>query len=375
MGMFFHDRGEAPPERPADPEVRRANMRRIGQLFKPYWRRLSGLLGLIVVSAGLGVLPAFLLRRVLIAIQAHDTRGVSAQRGRDDRDRDRRRHPRRDPDAALEPGRAARDARPARRRLPPPAAPLAGLLHAHPHGRGAVTDQQRHRRRAERRHEHRDEHHVECDDGRRDDDRHALPELAARAVRVRADPVVRGADAPGRQRAATDREDDAGVARRHLEHRPGVALGQRDPAREDDGAQRRARRPLRGRVASPGRPRGAAADGGPLGDGLDPDELLGHAGGGLLARRHCLQQPTSRSRRSSRSPRCRRGSSSRSARCSASGSTSRPRSRSSTGSSSTSTRPSTSPSGRTRSRSPRPATSSTTASGSATAKTPGRCRT
>ncbi len=52
-------------------------MRRIGQLFKPYWRRLSLLLGLIVVSAGLGVLPAFLLRRVLVAIEAHDTRGVS----------------------------------------------------------------------------------------------------------------------------------------------------------------------------------------------------------------------------------------------------------------------------------------------------------
>src|SRR5437868_286073 len=77
MGMFFHDRGEAPPERPTDPEVRRVNLRRIGQLFRPYWRRLSGLLGLIVVSAGLGVLPAFLLRRVLVAIQAHDTRGVS----------------------------------------------------------------------------------------------------------------------------------------------------------------------------------------------------------------------------------------------------------------------------------------------------------
>jgi len=75
--MFFHDRGEAPPERPTDPEVRRANLRRIGPLFKPYWRRLSVLLGLIVVSAGLGVLPAFLLRRVLIAIEAHDTRGVS----------------------------------------------------------------------------------------------------------------------------------------------------------------------------------------------------------------------------------------------------------------------------------------------------------
>src|SRR6059058_3305211 len=77
MGMFFHDRGEAPPERPTDPEVRRTNLRRIGQLFRPYWRRLSGLLGLIVLSAGLGVLPAFLLRNVLVAIQAQDTRGVS----------------------------------------------------------------------------------------------------------------------------------------------------------------------------------------------------------------------------------------------------------------------------------------------------------
>jgi ATP-binding cassette, subfamily B, bacterial len=77
VGMFFHDSGEAPPERPVDPEVRRANTRRIGSLFKPYWKRLSGLLALIVFSAGLGVLPAFLLRRVLIAIEAHDTRAVS----------------------------------------------------------------------------------------------------------------------------------------------------------------------------------------------------------------------------------------------------------------------------------------------------------
>jgi ATP-binding cassette, subfamily B, bacterial len=77
MGMFFHDRGEAPPERPSDPEVRRANLQRIGRLFEPYWRRLSGLLALIILSAGLGVLPAFLLRRVLIAIESHDTHEVS----------------------------------------------------------------------------------------------------------------------------------------------------------------------------------------------------------------------------------------------------------------------------------------------------------
>ena len=37
MGMFFHSADEA-PERPADPELRRANMRRVGGLFGPYWR-------------------------------------------------------------------------------------------------------------------------------------------------------------------------------------------------------------------------------------------------------------------------------------------------------------------------------------------------
>jgi ATP-binding cassette subfamily B protein len=81
MSSFFHDRGEAPPERASDPEVRRANLRRIGPLFKPYRRRLAVLLGLIVASASLGVLPAFLLRRVLVAIQAHDTHGVSVNAG------------------------------------------------------------------------------------------------------------------------------------------------------------------------------------------------------------------------------------------------------------------------------------------------------
>ncbi len=79
--MFFHDRGAPPPERPSDPAVRRANMRRIGPLFGPYWRRLSILLGLIVVSAGLGVLPAFLLRRVLVAIVRHDTGAISFNAG------------------------------------------------------------------------------------------------------------------------------------------------------------------------------------------------------------------------------------------------------------------------------------------------------
>ena len=76
MGMFFHS-AESPPERAADPAVRRANLRRIGPLFAPYKLRLGGVLLLIVVSAGLGVIPAFLLRRVLEAIARNDTTALS----------------------------------------------------------------------------------------------------------------------------------------------------------------------------------------------------------------------------------------------------------------------------------------------------------
>src|SRR5437773_12179391 len=76
MGMFFHSAGEV-PERPADPAQRRANLRRIGPLFAPYRRRLGGVLLLIVVSASLGVLPAFLLKRALEAIGHNDTTALS----------------------------------------------------------------------------------------------------------------------------------------------------------------------------------------------------------------------------------------------------------------------------------------------------------
>jgi len=74
--MFFHSADEA-PERTADPDQRRANLRRVGALFRPYWQRLSGLLALIVVSAALGVVPAFLLKRVLEAIGENDTAALS----------------------------------------------------------------------------------------------------------------------------------------------------------------------------------------------------------------------------------------------------------------------------------------------------------
>ncbi len=80
MGMFFHS-SDAPAERPTDPEVRRANLRRIRPLFAPYKARLSGLLSLIVLSSALGVVPAFLLRRVLNGIFQHNTGAVSWNAG------------------------------------------------------------------------------------------------------------------------------------------------------------------------------------------------------------------------------------------------------------------------------------------------------
>jgi ATP-binding cassette subfamily B protein len=70
-----------PPERPADPAVRRANLRRLGGLFAPYKLRLGSVLALIVVSAALGVLPAFLLKRVLEALARNDTGALSFNAG------------------------------------------------------------------------------------------------------------------------------------------------------------------------------------------------------------------------------------------------------------------------------------------------------
>jgi ATP-binding cassette, subfamily B, bacterial len=54
-----------PVERPADPAVRRANLRRIVRLFRPYRLRLAAVLGLIVFSSALGAIPAFLLKEII----------------------------------------------------------------------------------------------------------------------------------------------------------------------------------------------------------------------------------------------------------------------------------------------------------------------
>ena len=64
---------EDPPERPADPAVRRAYLHRIVALFRPYRRRLTGVLGLILFSSALGVIPALLLRQVIdVALPEQD---------------------------------------------------------------------------------------------------------------------------------------------------------------------------------------------------------------------------------------------------------------------------------------------------------------
>jgi ATP-binding cassette, subfamily B, bacterial len=68
---------QEPPERPADPAVRRANLVRVARLFTTYRGRLGAVLALIVFSAAVGVIPAFLLRGVLQSIQSHDTTRLS----------------------------------------------------------------------------------------------------------------------------------------------------------------------------------------------------------------------------------------------------------------------------------------------------------
>src|SRR3954467_15429323 len=65
MGPHHAFYSREPVERPADPEVRRANLRRIGRLFRGYWTKLTLVCALIVFSAGLGVVSPFLLREIL----------------------------------------------------------------------------------------------------------------------------------------------------------------------------------------------------------------------------------------------------------------------------------------------------------------------
>jgi ATP-binding cassette subfamily B protein len=67
------------PERTADKETRRHNLRRVGGLFRAHRARLGAVLGLIFLSAGLGMISPFLLRAVLdTAIPDRDTALLTA---------------------------------------------------------------------------------------------------------------------------------------------------------------------------------------------------------------------------------------------------------------------------------------------------------
>ncbi|HEV3070819.1 MAG TPA: ABC transporter ATP-binding protein [Solirubrobacteraceae bacterium] len=87
-GSRFDGRGRAAREdhsrgRPGEPAARDlpatpVSLRRIAALFKPYRLRLSGLLTLIFLSAGLGVISPFLLRRIIDSALPHrDTRELA----------------------------------------------------------------------------------------------------------------------------------------------------------------------------------------------------------------------------------------------------------------------------------------------------------
>src|SRR5687767_12642615 len=63
------------PERPADPGVRRANLRRVAILFKSYRWRLAAVLALIFLSALLGIVAPFLVRDIFdVALPENDDR-------------------------------------------------------------------------------------------------------------------------------------------------------------------------------------------------------------------------------------------------------------------------------------------------------------
>ncbi|HEY2937416.1 MAG TPA: hypothetical protein VGJ25_12505, partial [Gaiellaceae bacterium] len=76
-GHWSFERGEK-PERPADPAVRRANLRRVGSLFRPYRARLSLVLAAIAAAALLGMAQPFLLRSVFDRALPHHERGLLA---------------------------------------------------------------------------------------------------------------------------------------------------------------------------------------------------------------------------------------------------------------------------------------------------------
>ena len=247
---------EDPPERPSDPAVRKANLRRIFPLFRP----VPGAAGarsaaLIVFSAAIGVVSPFLLREVL--------------------------------DVAIPDGNVAaphRASSPAwsRSRSSPGVIGVWQTLLSNQVGQSVMHDLRtrvyRHLQQLSlafftRTRTGEVQSRIANDIGgietvvtstatsvlsnvttvHRDGGRDVPSRLAARGLRARAAPAVRLAHEARRRAAQEGDGRAAGVTRRRLLDRPGVALRLRDPAREDDGPDGRPRRSVLGRVedASP----------------------------------------------------------------------------------------------------------------------------
>ena len=226
-------RRRAPPRTIPDRPV---SLRRIARLFAPYRMRLGLLLGLIFLSSILGVaspVPAARSRRQGAPRAQPDSCSLAG--GGDDRAGGHQRRDQRRADVDLKPGRPARHARPARRRVRAPAADVAGVLHAHP--LGEVQSR------------------IAYDIGGIDDvvtstatstvstvatvaatvvgDVRA--ELGADALLAGPAAVLRVADAPRRQRAPAHPVGAPEPPGGHVDAGRGVALGVGDPARQDDG--------------------------------------------------------------------------------------------------------------------------------------------
>ncbi len=147
-------RHKRPELRPEDIPDRPVSLRRVARLFRPYRLRLGTLLALIFLGSILSVASPFLLREAVDTGSSSATHIAVLAGRRHDRPRRHQRRAQRRADLDLQPGRPARDARPARGRLCPPAANVPRLLHTHTIGRGAGADRLRHRRDRRCRHEH-----------------------------------------------------------------------------------------------------------------------------------------------------------------------------------------------------------------------------
>ena len=200
------DRGHRTVSAEEKTQARQVSLRRIGRLFTPHRPALAAVTAIIVVSSIIAMAsPVPAARRDRPApCRSGDVTAAGLAGRRHGRRRRRDLRPRRRADLDLHPGRPAGHAPAAHRRLQPPAAPVARLLHPHPHRRGAVPDHQRHRRHAVGGHLDRHLRRVQPHHRGRHRGRHGRAVLAALPGLARGAAAGHLADPPGRPDAPRD---------------------------------------------------------------------------------------------------------------------------------------------------------------------------